>query len=501
MKASIPASRIASVTPSVISAGGTGLDLSGLILSESNKVPVGTVQSFGDADAVGAFFGLGSIEYALAVKYFAGFDNSSIKPAALLFAQYANVAVPAYVRGGSLAGMTLATLHTLTGTITIEIDGVDYTTAAIDLSAVGSFSAAAAAIQAALVTAGATDATCTYDSALHAFTIASGTTGTASTILPATANATATGLKLTAAAGAIVSAGSDAMTPASAMALVIAQTEDWATFTTAFLPSTDDMVAFAAWNATIPNRFVYVLWDNNVALTSTDDSTTGLGRIRAASYPAVFPIFEPVDGAQKAAAVMGMVASIDFTRTNGRVNLALRSQAGLLPGVTSAPIADQLELNGCNFYGAYATAADQFVFFYPGVVTGEFGYADTLVNQIWMTNEFQLALMELLTSVTSIPYNDAGYALIESALNDPILAALNFGAIQPGVTLSALQRAEVNAAAGANVADTISLRGWYLQVQPASPQVRAARGSPPINFWYTDGGSVQRIALNSAEVQ
>jgi hypothetical protein len=173
----------------------------------------------------------------------------------------------------------------------------------------------------------------------------------------------------------------------------------------------------------------------------------------------------------------------------------------LLAGVTSAPIADQLIANGCNFYGAYATAAQGFVFFYPGSVTGPFEWADTLVNQIWMTNAFQLALMELLTNVTSIPYNDAGYALIEAALLDPIDAAVNFGAIQGGVTLSALEAAQINNAAGAKVADTISLRGWYLQVQPASPEVRAARGSPPINFWYTDGGSVQRIALNSAGVQ
>lgn len=496
MKASIPASRIASVTPSVINAGGTGLDLIGLVLSENTTVPVGTVQSFGDPDAVAAYFGLGSTEYALAVRYFAGYDNSPIKPAAMLFAQYANVAVAGYMRGGSLASMTLATLHGFAGTITLDIDGATVVSDAIDLSTAVSFSAAAALIDAAIA-----GATCAFNSTLHAFVITSATTGADSSVSVATVDGIATGLKLTAAAGAIVSPGSAAMTPASAMALMIAQTEDWATFTTAFLPSADDMVAFAAWNATIPNRFVYVLWDTNVALASTDDATTGLGRIKAAQYPAVFGLYEPVDGAAKAAAIMGMIASIDFTRTNGRVNIALRSQAGLLPGVTSAPIADQLELNDCNFYGAYATAADQFVFFYPGVVTGPFAYTDTLVNQIWMTNAFQLALMELLTSVTSIPYNDAGYALIESALNDPILAALNFGAIQPGVTLSALQRAEVNGAAGANVADTISLRGWYLQVQPATPQVRAARGSPPINFWYTDGGSVQRIALNSAEVQ
>jgi hypothetical protein len=259
--------------------------------------------------------------------------------------------------------------------------------------------------------------------------------------------------------------------------------------------------AFAAWNNGKSNRYVYVLWDNNAALTTNDDSATALGLIVAAGYSATLPIYEPVDGAYKAAFAMGWAASIDFTRVNGRTNLAFRSQAGLIAGVTNQQIAEQLIANGCNFYGSYATANDQFVFFYPGQATGAFDWADSLINEIWMTNAFQLALMSLLTSIPSIPYNSQGYALIEAALADPINAAVSFGAIRAGVPLSALQAAEVNNAAGARVADTISSRGWYLQVSPASAEVRAARGSPPITFWYTDGQSVQKINLNSVEVQ
>jgi hypothetical protein len=38
-------------------------------------------------------------------------------------------------------------------------------------------------------------------------------------------------------------------------------------------------------------------------------------------------------------------------------------------------------------------------------------------------------------------------------------------------------------------------------IQPATAQVRAARGSPPIIFFYTDGQSVQSLALTSTEIQ
>jgi hypothetical protein len=91
--------------------------------------------------------------------------------------------------------------------------------------------------------------------------------------------------------------------------------------------------------------------------------------------------------------------------------------------------------------------------------------------------------------------------MIRASLTDPINQAQNFGAFQPGVTLSNLQAIEVNTAAGLNIAPTITNVGWYLQVKDASPQTRAARGSPPCTFWYADGGSVQRINLASIEVQ
>ena len=496
MGSSIPASRIVNVTPSALKAGGTGLAINGLILTTSNRIPIGSVLPFGSADAVGAWFGLSSAEYNASLRYFAGYDNSPIKPGTLLFSQYAEAAVAAYLRGGSVAGMTIAQLQALAGVVTVRVNGANVVSAAIDLSTAVSFSAAAT-----LITTALAGPVCVYDATYKAFVITSGTTGAASTIAPASVSAISTGLKLTAAAGATASQGSDVMVPGVAMTAIAATTQNFVSFMTLFRATPDEAFAFAGWNNDKNNRFVYVQWDNDATLGSTDDSATGFGRIRAAGYGATLPLYDPIDGAFKAAAIMGIFASIDFTKRNGRVNLALRSQNGLLAGVTDETISDNLIANGVNFYGAYATAAQGFVFFYPGEVSGDFAFADTLVNEIWLNNEFQLALMLLLTTVPNVPYNDQGKALIESAMQAPIDAAVLFGAIQAGVVLSALQKTEINNAAGANVADVITQRGWYLQVQNTAPEVRAARGSPPIQFWYADGGSVQKISLNSVEVQ
>jgi hypothetical protein len=66
--------------------------------------------------------------------------------------------------------------------------------------------------------------------------------------------------------------------------------------------------------------------------------------------------------------------------------------------------------------------------------------------------------------------------------------------------LSESQKAQVNNAAGLDVASIIETQGFYLQILDPGSQVRAARGTPVINFWYTDGGAVQQITVASIDV-
>jgi hypothetical protein len=51
--------------------------------------------------------------------------------------------------------------------------------------------------------------------------------------------------------------------------------------------------------------------------------------------------------------------------------------------------------------------------------------------------------------------------------------------------------------AGVPIDAVLSSRGWVLQILAASAQVRAARGTPPMTFWYASGGAVQSITLAS----
>src|ERR1700752_888538 len=126
---SIPASSMVSVVPSVISAGGSALELIGLCLTNGTRTPIGTVPSFPSAAAVSSYYGPASPEAAAAALYFAGFQGSNVLPAAMLFAQYNQSAVSAFIRGGSLSTLTLTQLQALSGSLTVVADGYTYTAA------------------------------------------------------------------------------------------------------------------------------------------------------------------------------------------------------------------------------------------------------------------------------------------------------------------------------------------------------------------------------------
>jgi hypothetical protein len=657
----IPANLFVDVQPGVIGAGGDQLDLICLVLTTGNRVPIGTVQAFPPPAAVADFFGPASVEARVAgggagygSGYFGGFTNADATPGSILFAQYNENAVAAYLWGGDVSAVALATLQALTGSLTVVMDGYSHVISSISLASYSSYSAIAAGIQAAftdpteasftaslgasftasagspttelvvtavtgLLSVGdtvigtgipaattilsqisgtpggagtyglsaantASSASCTstsnvldatviasgtiavgqtlagsgvtgtplitaqiggtpggvgtysisgaqqnvaseamtgkataptvaYDSTSGAFVVTSGITGVASLAAFATGTL-ATPLLLTSATGAYLSQGAAPATPSTFMAAIVAVTQNWASFMTAFDPDGGSgntiKMEFAAWVNGTNNRYVYVCWDPDVTPSTQLPATGSMGYLLAqAGYSGTCLIWEPTDY-NYAAFVCGSIAAIDFEETNGRITFAFKSQSGLIANVTNETVATNLGGNplvsgsfgnGYNYYGAVATANQGFVFFQRGVVSGEFEWLDSYVNQIWLNNAFQLALMELLTNAKSIPYNTAGSAMIEAALADPITAGLNFGAFVAGVPLSSEQASEVNAAAGINIAPVLSSRGWYLQIQPASPTTRGSRGSPPMTFWYMDGESVQALQLASILVQ
>lgn len=490
----IPASEIVQVNPGVVGTGGNPLGLNGVVMSKNELLPVNSVQSFSSADAVSAFFGPSAPEYTVAQTYFLGFDNSTLKPGLLHFAPFVGADRAAWLQSGNLSTLTLTALKALTGTLIVTVDGALFTSASINLSAATSPSDAAT-----LMTAGFTGTgkpTVTWSAVNSTYIIISPTTGALSSMTVATGTLAAS-LKFTLATGAILSQGDVADTVTTAMDGVKGVTQNWASFLTMWESTIDEKTLFAVWVNAQNQRYAYICHDSD-AQAIVNGSTTCFGYLaKTAKYDGVIVVYNTL---ALAAFVMGTIASIDFSRTNGRITTAFKSQSGFTPTCTDQQIATNLLANGYNFYGVYATANDQFNFFYSGQMPGKWSWVDTYMDQIYLNAQFQLALLNLLTAMTSIPYNEAGYSLIRAAMIDPITAGLNFGSIRTGIQMSASQKAQVNAAAGKDVSSIIEQQGYYLQIIDPGAQVRGNRGTPVINFWYTDGGAIQKITVASIDI-
>ena len=354
------------------------------------------------------------------------------------------------------------------------------------------------------LTCSATAITVTYDSITGSFVVTSGITGTSSSIAYATGSSAAA-LSMTAATGAVISQGATAETPATFMNNITTVTQNWATFFTAFDPDNGlgnaQKLLFAQWTNSTNDRYGYVCWDPDMTPTLSNAATSSLGYIiTQQGLNGTCLINSPTD-LNHQAMISGWAASINFNALNGRISFKFKTQSGVIASVTNSQVAANLTANGYNFVGAYATESQQYTYFAEGGVSGAFQWFDSYINQIWMNAALQQAILNFMTQINSVPYNSVGYSMIEAACLTPINAAVSFGSIQPGIPLSSSQAAQINNQAGITVSTTLATRGWYLLIQPASPQVRQARQSPPCLFWYMDGESIHKITLSSLDVQ
>ena len=488
----IPANNIVQVNPGVVGTGGSPLALNGVILTKNTLLPTAAVRSFTSADSVSLFFGPSSTEYVQSQIYFSGFDNSTLKPGTLFFATYVEAVRAAWIQSGSMASLGLTGLQALSGTLILTVDGTVATSSSINMATATSFTDAATKI-----TAGFTgQVTCAWNAVNSTFTLTSGTTGALSSITYATGTLSA-GLKFTSATGAILSQGAIADTPDTAMNMLKSKTQNWVDFMTLWEPLIADKTAFAVWTNAQNQRYAYIVWDTD-AQAIVNGSIVCFGAIaKAAKYDGVVPVYNTVS---LATFVLGCVASIDFSRVNGRITTAFKAQSGFTPTCTDEQTAANLLANGYSFYGIYATANDSFNFFYNGQMTGKWLWLDAFVDQVYLNSQFQLALMTLLTGTGAIAYNEGGYGLIRAAMSDPINAGLNFGSIRTGISMSAQQKAVVNQSAGKDVSSIIEQQGYFLQILDPGSIVRGQRGTPVVNFWFTDGGSIQKITVASIDI-
>jgi len=492
----IPISQIAQVIPGVIGAGGAASRLVGVMLTQDPSIPPGKPQTFFTAATAGSWFGPASPERNAADNYFPGVVNGGQLPYSLTYARYASTATPAGAYGASLGALTLTQLQALTGTLIVTTTAL-FTSSSINLSTATSFADAAAKMTAAFTSP---NFAITYDVARNRFLLLTTATGPAATSTDVSGTL-ATSVGLAQSAGAFIqTAGVAADTPASAMNRLVAQTTNWGSFSTTWATVIADRLAFAQWNSGQNYQYWYLGWDTDAASLILNNAASFGAQVLAAPYQGTTPVYGTV---ATAAAFMGYAASINYNITNGRTTLAFRQfNAGTPATVDDLTRANALLSNGYTYIGAYANAANTYTIAYNGKTSGSFLWSDTYLDQIYLNRELQRANFETLLAYDSIPYNSDGYAALYQGAMGVITAAVTSGIIRAGVTLTQSQVQQINTAAGRDISDVVQSRGWYYLIgNPADAgQGRQQRTSPAATLFWSDGGSVQQLNVNSVAI-
>ena len=484
----IPASQIVDITPRVIGGGLTGLSFVGTLLSKSSSLPTKKAVPFYSLTAVGDYFGTASDEYKLASNYFLADSNSSKKPDVLWVFRHVASAASAFLRGKSSPAKLSDITAISNGSFGIKINGTSISASSLNFSSQTSFSGVATVIQTALASSLAST-TCTWDSAFQAFVITSPTTGDTSLIEFATAGASGTDVsELLGLTSGTLSQGSAVKTLTDTMEDCLKDNTNFVSFMPVWEETTAEALELAEWCNSKGVRFMYSLTDK-----SADALVPNNSACIARQVSDFFGISSNYNTKNLSSMIMGVVASIDPSIAEGRKTLAFKQQAGLAFTVDDETNAQTLLGNGYNFYGDYATASNQFKLLQNGQISGSAKWIDTYYGQIFIRDGLQNAWINALTQNNTIPYNQAGYGVLRAAAMDIINTAVNAGFIRQGVQLSEAQKAQVQSEAGLDISGALQTQGWYLQILDPTTAVRQERGTPVVNFWYMDGGSIQRI--------
>lgn len=490
----IPLSKDFSITPNVVSPAGDALDANGLILTDSLLIPSGTVHEFYQASEVSALLGSTSKEYLASVIYFNGYDNSSVTPGTLLMSRIQTTAAAGYLMSGSQKGVPLATLKALpSGTFTITVDGAEQTSQTVDLSSATSQSNIATLLQAAL-----TGVTVTWNSTANVFIFTSATTGADSNVSYASATDLTNGLKLTAATGALISAGNAVTSLTDTMDNIIDQTQNWVGFSSVVEFDDAEKLELCAWVNGKNSRYFYAMHDPDAdALVANSSTAFYPTQVVPADYASVFPVYgDYLD----AVTPLAYTASLNFDATGGRVSYKFRAFSGVTPKVTTLSAANALESNGYNYYGSYSQNKTAGNYAAPGNISGDFLWLDSFVGQVWMNANLVAAFYALFTNNQSYSYNAQGYASVQAAVIDVATSAINFGSIQKGVTLDNSQIKQVTNVVGKDISATLYSDGWYLYIPTQSGSTRITRELTGVVFYYVDGQLIQSIDMSSTAI-
>lgn len=439
-------------------------------------------RSYSGVEAVALEFGLEAPEYKAAALYF----SQTPKPRSLMIGRWLRTATAGLLKGGILtsAEQAMANFTAITsGGFKITIDGgTEQEVTGLNFSGAANLNAVAA-----LIEAGLTGSTCTWDGSR--FRVISSTTGVDSEVSYMTAPSTGVDisglLKMTSLTALAPVPGFAAETAVEFAAALANKSPAWygLMFASSVMPTDDALIDVAALIQGLTTSRIFGVVETNTLVLDASYTDDLPSRLKDLGYTRTFPQYSANKYA--VASAFGRAFAVDFNANRSTITLMYKQEPGVVAENLTETQAQTLKSKRCNVFVSYDndTAILQY-----GVMSGP-AYFDEIHGLDWFQNALQNSLYTLLyTSKTKIPQTDAGSNQLVAEVSKVCDEAINNGLAAPGTWnadgFGQLERGQ------------FLKSGYYVYAMPMALQAqseREQRKAPPIQVALKLAGAIQEI--------
>jgi hypothetical protein len=458
-----------------------------LVVGDSDVVDsVERLRLFTSLDAVAAEFGTSAPEYFAAALYF----GQTPQPSIFYAGKWIRVDEAGQLKGGILssAQQTLTNFTAVVdGALDITIDGVEQNVIGLNFSAALNLSGVAA-----ILDAGISGASVSWDAVNSRFTVTSATTGIASSVSFASAPDLGTDVstlfRLKSTDEGYLIAGADAETLVDAVQAIANISADWYGLYVAssVIPTTNEYLAVAAFIEGSGLSRIFGITSNATAILDSAQTTDIASQLKALGYKRTFIQYSS-KSAYASASIFGRAFTVNFDGSNTTLTIKFKQEPGVSAETITASQAATLRDKNCNVFVKYNNDTN---IIQEGVMVNGF-FFDEVHGTDWLQNAVQTAVYNLLyTSPTKIPQTDAGINVITTTIAQVLTQAVVNGLVAPG---------QWNAPGfGAlNQFDTLET-GYYIYAPPVASQLQAdreARKAPVIQVAIKLAGAVHFVDI------
>lgn len=333
---------------------------------------------------------------------------------------------------GKLVAATAAVLATIkaetAAVLTLVVDGVSKSTAAMNFSAATDLAAVATQVTAALAAA-QIGAVATQNAGK--FTITSSSTGATSSVIDASGKA-AEVLELDAASNPVATPGTNMKSISDDLAAISDTTAYffYVSLDRKYRGSTsgvDNQMTVAKWCEANGRVFGWGDSDENILVNGTQNSFRKARNQNLRNTICVYDASENGDEYPEVS-ILGRAATVNFNVANSALILAYKKGPGISTADLSSGQKAALEsVNGNAFIDVAGN-----VLFYNGIMA-DGTWFDTVQGVEWLTQKVRNNVFNLFyTSTTKIPWTDTGVAMVNQQVTLALELAVTNGLIAPG---------------------------------------------------------------------